>query len=50
MKKINEVRGYERPEVEEIDLALSTVLCGSVTGTGSGSEGEDWGTGDRDGE
>lgn len=47
MKKVNEVRDYVRPEVEEIDLALSAnILEGSVTGTGQGSTGVDWGIGD----
>jgi len=48
MKKVNEDRVYVRPEVEEIDLALSTVLCGSGDAYGSGqdSEWDDWGTGD----
>ncbi len=47
MKKVNEVRDYVRPEVEEIDLALSSVLCqsgdGSADVTGGGSnEAEDF--------
>ena len=48
MKKVNEVRVYVRPEVEEIDLALSTVLCGSgeVYGSGQDSNGDDWGSGE----
>ena len=45
MKKVNEVRVYVRPEVEEIDLALSSVLCQSggadITGEGS-NEAEDF--------
>ena len=49
MKKVNEVRDYVRPEVEEIDLALSSVLCGSgeVYGSGQDPNGEDWGSGDE---
>lgn len=40
MKKINEVQDYVSPEVEEIDLALSTVLCGSeLGGIGTGEDG-----------
>lgn len=48
-EKVNEVRDYVRPEVEEIDLALSSVLCGSgeVYGSGQDSNGEDWGSGDE---
>ena len=39
MKKVNEVRVYVRPEVEEINLALSAnILEGS--GQGSNPEGE----------
>jgi len=29
MKKVNEVRDYVRPEVEEIDLALSANILGA---------------------
>ena len=39
MKKINEVQDYVSPEVEEIDLALSTVLCGSMDGEASNEDG-----------
>lgn len=47
MKKVNEVRDYVRPEVEEIDFALSSVLCGSgVYGSGQDSNGDDWGSGE----
>ena len=35
MKKLNEERGYVRPEVEEIDLALSSsILDASNFGVG----------------
>ena len=48
MRKVNEVRGYVRPEVEEISLALSaSILEGSgVYGSGQDSEGDDWGSGE----
>jgi len=48
MKQVNEVSVYVRPDVEEIDVALSTVLCGSgdVYGSGQDSEGDDWGSGE----
>ncbi len=48
MKKVNEVRDYVRPEVEEIDLALSAnILQGSgVYGSGQDSNGDDWGSGE----
>ena len=39
MKKVNEVRGYVRPEVEEIDLALSAnILQGSNPGGEASNE------------
>ncbi len=42
MKKVNEVRDYVRPEVEEIDLVLSAnILQGSNPGgEASGEDGE----------
>lgn len=39
MKKVNEVSVYVRPEVEEVNVDLSTVLCesGGATIGGEGS-------------
>lgn len=38
MKKENEVLDYVKPEVEEIELELSTVLCGGGSSLMTGEQ------------
>jgi len=40
MKKVIEVREYVKPEIDEVDITVSTVLCESgPEGTGTGETG-----------